>query len=349
MGRDKRDPPNGRMGRWDGERMGRSLGRAEAESCKNLSGNSAVKYGIICAMKRIVIFTLVNLAVMVMLSISCEVIFALCGVQAQEVFGDYAYLAIFSLVFGFGGAFISLLMSKPMAKWSTGARTITGNEGEAERWLVDTIGMLARQANVKMPEVAIYKGAANAFATGAFKNSALIAVSTDIMRQMTRDELRAVLGHEMSHVVNGDMVTMCLAQGVMNTFVLFVSRVAAWMVSQSLNNRGDERGSSRRSGGFTYYMLIRVFEILLGLLAAIITCWYSRKREFAADAGSAKLLGSPYPMIAALQRLGNLQPGVLPDSIKAFGIASAKRKESLFATHPALERRIEALQQYSVH
>ena len=283
-----------------------------------------------------------------MLSISCEIIFALCGVQAQEVFGEYSHVAIFSLVFGFGGAFISLLISKPMAKWSTGAKTITGDEGEAERWLVDTIGQLARQANVKMPEVAIYEGAANAFATGAFKNSALIAVSTDIMRQMTRDELKAVLGHEMSHVTNGDMVTMCLAQGVMNTFVIFVSRVAAWMVARNMEGRSEDRGY-RRSGGMTYYLLMRVFEILLGLLAAIVTCWYSRKREFAADAGSAKLLGSPYPMIAALRRLGNLQPGVLPDSIKAFGIASAKRKESLFATHPALERRIDALQQYAIH
>lgn len=300
-------------------------------------------------MKRVIIFTLVNLAVLIMLSISCEVIFALCGVQVQEVFGEYSQLAIFALVFGFGGSFISLLLSKPIAKWSTGAKTITGEEGEAERWLVDTVGVLARQANVKMPEVAIYKGGANAFATGAFKNSALVAVSTDIMGQMTRDELRAVLGHEMSHVANGDMVTMCLAQGVMNTFVLFVSRVAAWAVTRSMENRSDERGYSRHSGGFTYYFLMRVFEILLGLLAAIVTCWYSRKREFAADAGSAKLLGSPYPMIAALRRLGNLQPGVLPESIKAFGIASAKRKESLFATHPALERRIDALQQYAIH
>lgn len=294
-------------------------------------------------MKRIFIFTLVNLAVLMMLSVTCEVVFALCGVQAQEVFGEYAYLAVFSLVFGFGGAFISLLMSKPIAKWTTGARTIDGSEGEAERWLVETVGQLARAANVKMPEVAIYEGAANAFATGAFKNSALVAVSTDIMRQMTRDELRAVLGHEMSHVANGDMVTMCLAQGVMNTFVLFISRVAAWMVTNALNNR-EERGSRRGGSHMTYYVISRVFELLLGLLAAIVTCWYSRKREFAADAGSARLLGSPMPMICALRRLGNLQPGVLPDSIKAFGIASANKRESLFATHPALERRISALE-----
>lgn len=304
----------------------------------------AAEYGIICGMKRVAIFVVVNFAILMMLSISCNVIFALVGVSAQEVFGDYAYLAVFSLVFGFGGAMISLLISKPMAKWSTGAKTITGEEGEAERWLVGTIGELARQANVKMPEVAIYKGSANAFATGAFKNSALVAVSTDIMRQMTREELRAVLGHEMSHVKNGDMVTMCLAQGVLNTFVLFASRVLAWTVSNAMQNNRDERGSSRRSSGLMYYVLMRVFEVLLGLLASIVTCWYSRKREFAADAGSAQLLGTPQPMIAALRRLGNLQPGVLPDSIAAFGIASPKKKESLFATHPALERRIAALQ-----
>lgn len=294
-------------------------------------------------MKRVLFLTVLNLAVLLTLSVTCTIICSLFGVQLEAVLGDYSQLAVFSLVFGFGGAIISLLISKPMAKWATKARVIDGSEGEAERWLVSTIEDLARRANVKMPEVAIYPGAANAFATGAFKNSALVAVSTDIMGQMTREELRAVLGHEMSHVSNGDMVTMCLAQGVMNTFVLFFSRIAASLVSQSMRGEGSSR-RSRGSGGFTYYMLVRVFEMLLGVLAALMTCWYSRKREFAADAGSARLLGSPSPMIAALRRLGNLQPGVLPDSIKAFGIASAKPKESLWATHPALERRIAALQ-----
>ena len=300
-------------------------------------------------MKRILIFTAINFAVLIMLSITCSIVFALFGADMEAVFGDYSYLAVFSLVFGFGGAIISLLMSKTMAKWSTKAQVIDGSEGEAERWLVTTIEDLSRRANIKMPEVAIYPGTANAFATGAFKNSALIAVSSDIMRQMTREELRAVLAHEMSHVTNGDMVTMCLAQGVLNVFVLFFSRIAAAVVSQALEGK-DGSSRRRRSGGnFMYYMMVRLFEIALGLLAAIITCWYSRKREFAADAGSAKLLGSPSPMIAALRRLGSLQPGALPDSLKAFGIASAKPKESLFATHPALERRIAALQnlQYS--
>jgi len=296
------------------------------------------------SMKRVLLFTLVNFAVLIMLSVTCTLLFALFGADIEQVFGDYSNLAVFSLVFGFGGAIVSLLMSKPMAKWSTKARTIDGTEGEAERWLVDTVGDLARRAGVKMPEVAVYPGAANAFATGAFRNSALVAVSTDIMGQMTREELRAVLGHEMTHVSNGDMVTMCLAQGVLNVFVLFFSRIAAGAVESAMESGERGGGRRRRGGGFTYYALVRVFELALGLLAAVLTCWFSRKREFAADAGSARLLGSPSPMIAALRRLGNLQPGILPDSIRAFGIASPKRKESVFATHPALERRIEALQ-----
>ena len=293
-------------------------------------------------MKRVFLLTILNFAVLITLSVTASILFALCGASLESVFGDYTYLACFSLALGFGGAIISLLMSKTMAKWSTKAKTIDGSEGEAERWLVATVEDLARRANLKTPEVAIYPGAANAFATGAFRNSALIAVSTDIMGQMTREELRAVLGHEMSHVANGDMVTMCLAQGVLNTFVIFVSRVAASMASSAL--QGND--SRRRRGGSSmmYYLMVHVFEIAFGLLASLITCWYSRQREFAADAGSARLLGTPSPMIAALRRLGNLQPGVLPDSLKAFGIAQGgKRRESLFATHPALERRIDAL------
>lgn len=227
-----------------------------------------------------------------------------------------------------------------MAKWSVGARTITGSEGPAERWLVDTVADLASRAGLKTPEVAIYEGSANAFATGARKNAALVAVSTDIMRQMTKDELRAVLGHEMSHVANGDMVSMCLAQGVLNVFVIFFSRVLAAIVGNALS--GGKDSSRRRSNGVADYMFIRLFEVVFGLAAAVVTCWFSRRREFAADAGSANLLGSPAPMIAALRRLGSLRPGVLPDSIKAFGI-TAKPRTSLWATHPSLEQRIEAL------
>ena len=293
-------------------------------------------------MKRILLFVVLNFAVLMMLSVASTVLFAVLGVPLEKAFGDYAFLACFSLVLGFGGAIVSLLISKPMAKWSVGAEVIDGSEGPAERWLVDTVSDLASRAGLRTPEVAIYKGQANAFATGAFKNHALVAVSTDIMRQMTKDELRAVLGHEISHVANGDMVTMCLAQGVLNVFVIFLSRVLATIAENALSGNG--RGNSRRrSSGFLYFMLVRVLELVFGLLAGIITCWYSRRREYAADAGSARLLGAPGPMIAALRRLGNLQPGILPDSIKAFGIASP-RKVSLWATHPALESRIDALQ-----
>ena len=237
------------------------------------------------------------------------------------------------------GGFISLLLSKTMAKMSVGAKTIDGTEGAAERWLVETVRELAERANLKMPEVAVYHGEANAFATGAFRNSALVAVSDSIIRQMTKDELRAVLGHEMSHVANGDMVTMTLLQGVLNACVIFLSRVVAMLAAGALNRDGE-----RRRGGSSglYHLVYFVMQLALGIGASIVAMWYSRHREYAADAGSAELLGSPGPMIAALRRLGNLQPGVLPDSIKAFGISGGM--SSLFATHPALEDRIAALE-----
>ena len=289
-------------------------------------------------MKRVFLFVLTNIAVMLMLGIVAHVLCALMGTSLDQLIGpEYSNLAIFALVYGFGGSIISLLMSKTMAKFACGAKTINGTEGEAERWLVSTVEDLARRANVKTPEVAIYPGQANAFATGAFKNSALVAVSTDIMQQMTKEELRAVLGHEMSHVANGDMVTLTLVQGVLNVFVIFFSRVLASIVASG------GRGDSRRRGGGLYYPLVLVFNMCLGLLASLIVFAYSRRREYAADAGSAHLLGSPASMIAALRRLGNLQPGVLPDSLKAFGIAGGK-KTSLFATHPSLDDRIAALQ-----
>ncbi|MBR2713188.1 MAG: protease HtpX, partial [Kiritimatiellae bacterium] len=197
---------------------------------------------------------------------------------------------------------------------------------------------LARRAGVKTPEVAIYEGAANAFATGAFKNSALVAVSTDIMRQMTKEELRAVLGHEMSHVSNGDMVTLTLVQGVLNAFVIVISRVLASVLA----NAGNGEGGRRRNNGGLYFLLVMVLQIALGVLASLVVMWFSRKREYAADAGSAKLLGTPSAMIAALRRLGNLQPGTLPDSLRAMGIAEGK-KTSIWSTHPSIEDRIEAL------
>ena len=276
-----------------------------------------------------------NIAVMITLGIVTNVLCAVLGTSVAELVGpEYANLAIFAFVYGIVGAFISLLLSKPMAKFACGAKVIDGSEGEAERWLVATVEDLARRANLKTPEVAIYPGAANAFATGAFKNHALVAVSTDIMGQMTREELRAVLGHEMSHVANGDMVTLALVQGVLNAFVIFFSRVLASMLSG---------GKGNRRGGGSYLLIAFALEIVFGLLASLIVFAFSRKREYAADAGSANLLGSPSSMIAALRRLGNLQPGVLPNSLKAFGIAEGK-KTSIWSTHPSLEDRIAALE-----
>jgi heat shock protein HtpX len=289
-------------------------------------------------MKKIILFLATNIAVLLALSLITNVLIAFFGVDVAKIIGaEYAHLAIFAVVYGFLGAIISLLLSKPIAKFSCGAVTVDGSEGEAERWLVSTVEELARNANIKTPEVAIYQGSANAFATGAFKNSALVAVSTDIMSQMTKEELRAVLGHEVSHVANGDMVTLTLIQGVLNAFVLFFSRAAASVLSG---------GEKRRNNLGTYYLVAIVLQIVLGLFASIIVCAFSRRREYAADSGSAKLLGTPQPMVNALRRLGNLQPGVLPDSLKAFGIAEG-RITSIFSTHPSIEKRIEALQKWT--
>lgn len=293
-------------------------------------------------MKRVFLFLLTNLAVMIALSITTSVVLMFLGQPLQEFFGEWSHLVVFAFIFGIGGALISLLLSKPIAKFSTGARVIDGSEGAAERWLVSTVEDLARRANIKTPEVAIYEGDANAFATGAFKNSALVAVSTGIMEQMSKEELRAVLGHEISHVTNGDMVTLCLIQGVLNAFVILFSRIVAHIVANAAN--GERR---RSSNPFLYIMVVWVMEITLGILAMFIVCAFSRRREYAADAGSAKLLGTPSSMIAALRRLGNLQPGVLPDSLKAMGIAPGKRA-SLLSTHPSLEDRIEALNRFTM-
>ena len=295
-------------------------------------------------MKRIFLFLVLNFAIMLVMMVAFHVVCALTGVDPNAAFArggglDLTSLALFSLIYGMAGGVISLLLSKTMAKFSVGAKTIDGTEGETERWLVQTVRELADRANLRMPEVAVYHGEANAFATGAFRNSALVAVSDSIIRQMTKEELRAVLGHEMSHVANGDMVTMTLLQGVLNACVIFLSRVVAFLASNAMNRDGE-----RRRGGSSglYYLVYFVMQFALGIGASVVAMWFSRHREYAADAGSANLLGSPGPMIAALRRLGNLQPGVLPDSIKAFGISGGM--SSLFATHPALEDRIEALE-----
>ena len=295
-------------------------------------------------MKRIFLFLVTNIAVLVTLGIVANLLCAfLYGTSVEQVIGpEWTVLLVYAFVYGMLGAFISLLFSKPIAKMSCGAKTIDGTEGEAERWLVATVEDLARQAGIKTPEVAIYPGAANAFATGAFKNSALVAVSTDIMGQMTKEELRAVLGHEMSHVANGDMVTLTLVQGVLNAFVIVISRVLASVIA----NAGKGEGNRRNNGGM-YFLMVFVLQMALGVLASLVVMWFSRRREYAADAGSAKLLGTPSAMIAALRRLGNLQPGVLPDSLRAMGIAEGK-KTSIWSTHPSIEDRIAALQNLGI-
>jgi len=286
-------------------------------------------------MKRIFLFLVTNIAVLLVLSVVISVLGVDQWLSAEGI--DYRSLLVMSAILGFGGSIISLLMSKTIAKWSTGAQVIDGSEGTTQGWLVQTVRKLADRAGIGMPEVAIYEGPANAFATGAFKNSALVAVSSGLVEAMSREELEAVLGHEMSHVANGDMVTLTLIQGVLNTFVVFLSRVVGMIVDRAVFR--TERGV-----GPGFYITVIVCQILFGVLASLIVAWFSRHREFRADAGSAQLLGSPQPMVAALSRLGGLQAGILPESVKAFGINGNAGLFALFATHPPIEERIAALQ-----
>ncbi len=286
-------------------------------------------------MKRVVLFLITNIAVMIVLSITLSVL----GVDRfmTENGLNLGMLLVFSAVIGFVGSFFSLLISKPMAKWSTGAKVIDGSEGSTQFWLVQTVKTLAERANISMPEVAIFEGEANAFATGAFKNSSLVAVSTGLIESMSREEVEAVIGHEISHIANGDMVTLTLIQGVVNTFVVFIARVVGYFVDKVVfkNDRGV---------GMGYYITVIVCEIVFGVLASMIVAWFSRRREFRADAGSAGLLGSPSPMVAALARLGGLEPGELPKSFKASGINDKPGFMALFSTHPPIQDRIAALQ-----
>jgi heat shock protein HtpX len=287
-------------------------------------------------MKRILLLVLTNLAVMAVLLITTRILGVDRFLTANGL--DVTALAVFSLVIGFGGAFISLLISKPMAKWSTGMVIIDQPRNADEAWLLVTVRKLADKAGIGMPEVGIYEGEPNAFATGAFKNDALVGVSTGLLANMTREEVEAVLAHEVAHIANGDMVTMTLIQGVMNTFVVFLSRVIGYVVDSFLR-----RGDSESSGpGIGYLVTSIVMEVVLGFLAAIIVAWFSRQREFRADAGAAMLMGRKQPMINALARLGGLEPGALPQGMQALGITGSLGK--LFATHPPIEERIAALQ-----
>jgi heat shock protein HtpX len=286
-------------------------------------------------MKRIVLFLATNLAVLVVLTIVLRLLGLDRFLSAEGI--DYRALLGFSVVVGFTGSIISLLASKSMAKMSTGAQVIDGSENADARWLVDTVRRLAEKAGIGMPEVAVYQGEANAFATGAFKNSALVAVSTGLLQSMSREEVEAVLGHEVAHVANGDMVTLTLIQGVVNTFVIFLSRIVGFFVDRAVFR--TERGT-----GPGFFITVMVCQILFGVLASIIVAWFSRQREFRADAGSASYLGSPRPMVSALARLGGMEPPHLPEAVRAFGINDRPGWMSLFSTHPPIEQRIAALQ-----
>jgi heat shock protein HtpX len=286
--------------------------------------------------KRIFLFVATNLAVIVVLGIVASLLGVNRYLTAQGM--NFTGLLAFAMVIGFGGAIISLLLSKPMAKWTSGVRVITGAEGADEAWIVDTVRKLAERAGIGMPEVGVFEGEPNAFATGAFRNSALVAVSTGLLQGMNREEVEAVIGHEVSHISNGDMVTMTLIQGVMNTFVVFLSRVIGYVVDGALSGGRD----SRRGPGIGYYITTIVLDIVFGVLASIIVAWFSRQREFRADRGSTVLLANKQPMIHALARLGGMVPGELPKGLQTLGITSGVGK--LFSTHPPIEERIAALQ-----
>jgi len=284
-----------------------------------------------------VLFVLTNIAVIAVMSVVLSVLGLDRYLHAQGL--NLGGLLAFSLVVGFTGSIFSLLISKQMAKWSTGAQVIEQPANSTELWLVDTVRRLATQAGIGMPEVAVYEGEPNAFATGANRNEALVAVSTGLLQNMTREEVEAVLGHEVAHIANGDMVTMTLLQGVVNTFVVFFSRVVGYLVDRWLSRDGEQ------STGIGYMVTVIICQIVFGLLASMIVAWFSRQREFRADAGSAQLLGSKRPMINALARLGQMHEAALPQSVAALGINKSAGVMDWFASHPPIEERIAALQQ----
>ncbi len=291
-------------------------------------------------MKRIALFLVTNLAVVLVLS----VVTSLLGVNRWLTANGLNYQALlgFSFVFGMGGAFISLAMSKTIAKWSTGAKILTEPRSSSEMWLLQTVERQARAAGIGMPDVAVYEAPEpNAFATGMNKNKALVAVSTGLLRSMSQEEVEAVLAHEVSHVANGDMVTLTLIQGVVNTFVIFMARVVGYALDQALFRRGSDEQSN--GPGMGYFITVMVLEVLFGILASMVVAWFSRQREFRADAGGAHLAGKR-KMIAALQRLQAAHgQSTLPQNMTAMGLSGGQLAK-LFASHPPLEVRIAALQ-----
>ncbi len=293
-------------------------------------------------MKRIGLFLMTNLAVLMVFGFVMNLLEPWLRAQGFDV--NQASMLLFALIFGMGGAIISLLLSKRMALMSTGARIIERPASTMERWLVETVAAQARAAGIGMPDVAIYDAAEpNAFATGASRNKALVAVSTGLLRQMQADEVEAVLAHEVSHVANGDMITMTLLQGVLNTFVLLLSRVLGQIIDRAVFR-------SERGYGPGYFISVLVLQLVLGILASMIVMAFSRWREFRADAGGARLAGRG-KMIAALERLGrSQQPGQLPEAVEAFGVRgrTGLGLKRLLMSHPPLQERIAALQRAGV-
>lgn len=285
--------------------------------------------------RRVALFVITNLAVIFMLSIVLHLVFAYFQIDNQGI----TPLLVLSLVFGMGGSFISLAMSKWIAKMSTRAQVIERPSSPLESWLLETVKRQAKDAGIGMPEVAIYDSPdINAFATGMNKNNALVAVSSGLLHNMSRDEAEAVLGHEVSHIANGDMVTLTLLQGVLNTFVIFFSRLAAMAINNAMRNNNEQMGA------FTYFAVVMVFQVIFGAIASVIVMAFSRWREYRADAGGASLAGRE-KMISALQRLKQSHESTLQGQLTAFGINSGKtRFGELFMSHPPLEKRIAALQ-----
>lgn len=289
-------------------------------------------------MKRIILFLVTNLAVMLVLSFTASLLGINRYLTANGL--NFGMLLVFCGLMGFGGSFISLFMSKTIAKWSTGARVIQQPQNSTELWLVNTVQSLATRAQLPMPEVAVYDGPPNAFATGASKSNSLVAVSTGLLQGMTKEEVEAVLAHEVAHIANGDMVTLTLIQGVVNTFVMFFARIVGYFVDSFLRRNNEENNGP----GIGYMVTVFVCEIVFGILASIIVMYFSRQREYRADAGAASLMGSGAPMVNALRRLGGMQADGLPQNLQASGISGRESWLGLFSSHPPLESRIAALQ-----
>lgn len=288
-------------------------------------------------MKRILLFILTNLAIMVVLGVVASVTGANRFIGANGL--NLGRLLFFALLMGFGGAFISLLLSKTIAKWTTGAQVIRTPSNPTETWLLETVARFAEKAGIAMPEVAVYEGDPNAFATGATRNRSLVAVSTGLLRAMRKEEAEAVIAHEVAHITNGDMVTLTLIQGVVNTFVIFIARVVGFAVDSFL--RKDSENDTGR--GIGYMVAVMVCDLVFGVLASVLVLYFSRQREFRADAGAASLMGSPEPMMNALRRLGGMQAGELPSHVAAAGINGRRGWSSLFSSHPPIEARIAVL------